>query len=190
MSGCWCDRNQPMLTLGSPIQQSTVENLSALHCQWHSATQKILNNHLLKRKRRKKKKHLICWNWGYFDIERESCLLFQESYQFSLWLHYGRIPVSTVNYCRLLSPQAFNNEHCMFGSSTQKMNIFFVSWLFGLQGGVLVKITEACPLLNCSEKDHILPENQCCRVCRGKGAWQSGFGWRWVWGEVLMIAWL
>ncbi|XP_076399414.1 protein kinase C-binding protein NELL1 isoform X3 [Peromyscus maniculatus bairdii] len=35
------------------------------------------------------------------------------------------------------------------------------------RGGVLVKITEACPPLNCSEKDHILPENQCCRVCRG-----------------------
>nr|XP_054380574.1 protein kinase C-binding protein NELL1-like isoform X6 [Pongo abelii] len=36
-----------------------------------------------------------------------------------------------------------------------------------LWGGVLVKITEMCPPLNCSEKDHILPENQCCRVCRG-----------------------
>ncbi|KAM7330769.1 hypothetical protein ACRRTK_009958 [Alexandromys fortis] len=33
--------------------------------------------------------------------------------------------------------------------------------------GVLVKMTEACPPLNCSKKDHILPENQCCRVCRG-----------------------
>ncbi|KAI5929323.1 Protein kinase C-binding protein NELL1 [Manis javanica] len=35
------------------------------------------------------------------------------------------------------------------------------------RGGVLVKITEACPPLNCSEKDHILPESQCCSVCRG-----------------------
>ncbi|MBZ3891222.1 Protein kinase C-binding protein NELL1 [Sciurus carolinensis] len=35
------------------------------------------------------------------------------------------------------------------------------------RGGVLVKITEMCPPLNCSEKDHILPENQCCSVCRG-----------------------
>uniref|UniRef100_A0A8D1DJ27 Neural EGFL like 1 n=1 Tax=Sus scrofa TaxID=9823 RepID=A0A8D1DJ27_PIG len=35
------------------------------------------------------------------------------------------------------------------------------------RSGVLVKITEACPPLNCSEKDHILPENQCCSVCRG-----------------------
>ncbi|KAM4845745.1 protein kinase C-binding protein NELL1 isoform 2-T2 [Thomomys bottae] len=33
--------------------------------------------------------------------------------------------------------------------------------------GVLVKITEMCPPLNCSVKDHILPENQCCSVCRG-----------------------
>ncbi|XP_050811261.1 protein kinase C-binding protein NELL1 isoform X7 [Gopherus flavomarginatus] len=32
---------------------------------------------------------------------------------------------------------------------------------------VLVKVTETCPPLNCSEKDHILPENQCCSVCRG-----------------------
>jgi hypothetical protein len=38
----------------------------------------------------------------------------------------------------------------------------------------LVKITEACPPLNCSEKDHILPENQCCRVCRGEWVWQVG----------------
>lgn len=55
----------------------------------------------------------------------------------------------------------------------------FVSLLFDFQGGVLVKITEACPPLNCSEKDHILPESQCCSVCRGKRAW-----WRtWAWAE-------
>lgn len=42
--------------------------------------------------------------------------------------------------------------------------------MFGFQDGVLVKITETCPPLNCSEKDHILPENQCCSVCRGKQA--------------------
>ncbi|XP_075783858.1 protein kinase C-binding protein NELL1 isoform X6 [Pelodiscus sinensis] len=35
------------------------------------------------------------------------------------------------------------------------------------RNGVLVKLTETCPPLNCSEKDHILPENQCCNVCRG-----------------------
>ncbi|XP_065448641.1 protein kinase C-binding protein NELL1 isoform X7 [Chrysemys picta bellii] len=35
------------------------------------------------------------------------------------------------------------------------------------RNGVLVKVTETCPPLNCSEKDHILPENQCCSVCRG-----------------------
>ncbi|XP_038262695.1 protein kinase C-binding protein NELL1 isoform X8 [Dermochelys coriacea] len=34
------------------------------------------------------------------------------------------------------------------------------------RNGVLVKVTETCPPLNCSEKDHILPENQCCSVCR------------------------
>uniref|UniRef100_A0A8C5JP53 Protein kinase C-binding protein NELL1 n=1 Tax=Junco hyemalis TaxID=40217 RepID=A0A8C5JP53_JUNHY len=35
------------------------------------------------------------------------------------------------------------------------------------RNGVLVKVTETCPPLNCSEKDHVLPENQCCSVCRG-----------------------
>ncbi|XP_063253430.1 protein kinase C-binding protein NELL1-like [Prinia subflava] len=34
------------------------------------------------------------------------------------------------------------------------------------RNGVLVKVTETCPPLNCSE-DQVLPENQCCRVCRG-----------------------
>ncbi|XP_077178142.1 protein kinase C-binding protein NELL1 isoform X5 [Paroedura picta] len=33
--------------------------------------------------------------------------------------------------------------------------------------GMLVKVTESCPPLNCSEKDYILPENQCCSVCKG-----------------------
>ncbi|XP_071618743.1 protein kinase C-binding protein NELL1 isoform X7 [Heliangelus exortis] len=35
------------------------------------------------------------------------------------------------------------------------------------RNGVLVKVTETCPPLNCSEKDQVLPENQCCSVCRG-----------------------
>ncbi|XP_062823867.1 protein kinase C-binding protein NELL1 isoform X8 [Anolis carolinensis] len=35
------------------------------------------------------------------------------------------------------------------------------------RNGILVKVTETCPPLNCSEKDYILPENQCCSVCRG-----------------------
>uniref|UniRef100_A0A493TZ70 Neural EGFL like 1 n=1 Tax=Anas platyrhynchos platyrhynchos TaxID=8840 RepID=A0A493TZ70_ANAPP len=35
------------------------------------------------------------------------------------------------------------------------------------RNGVLVKVTETCPPLNCSGKDHVLPENQCCSVCRG-----------------------
>lgn len=44
----------------------------------------------------------------------------------------------------------------------------FLKMLFIFQNGVLVKVTETCPPLNCSEKDHVLPENQCCSVCRGK----------------------
>ncbi|XP_029438401.1 protein kinase C-binding protein NELL1 isoform X6 [Rhinatrema bivittatum] len=35
------------------------------------------------------------------------------------------------------------------------------------RNGVLVKVTEACLPLNCTENDRILPENQCCSVCRG-----------------------
>uniref|UniRef100_A0A7M4ESX0 Protein kinase C-binding protein NELL1 n=1 Tax=Crocodylus porosus TaxID=8502 RepID=A0A7M4ESX0_CROPO len=35
------------------------------------------------------------------------------------------------------------------------------------RNGVLVKVTETCPPLNCSEKDHVLPEGQCCSVCKG-----------------------
>ncbi|KAM4617488.1 protein kinase C-binding protein NELL1 isoform 3-T3 [Discoglossus pictus] len=33
--------------------------------------------------------------------------------------------------------------------------------------GFLQKVLEPCPPLNCSEEDRILPENQCCSVCRG-----------------------
>ncbi|XP_053122615.1 protein kinase C-binding protein NELL1 isoform X6 [Hemicordylus capensis] len=35
------------------------------------------------------------------------------------------------------------------------------------RNGILVKVAETCPPLNCSEKDYILPENQCCSVCKG-----------------------
>ncbi|XP_034273146.1 protein kinase C-binding protein NELL1 isoform X2 [Pantherophis guttatus] len=35
------------------------------------------------------------------------------------------------------------------------------------RNGILIKVTETCPPLNCSEKDYVLPENQCCRVCKG-----------------------
>ncbi|XP_072841987.1 protein kinase C-binding protein NELL1 isoform X4 [Pogona vitticeps] len=35
------------------------------------------------------------------------------------------------------------------------------------RNGILVKVTETCPPLNCSEKDYILPENRCCSVCKG-----------------------
>lgn len=71
----------------------------------------------------------------------------------------------------MLSLQAINKEHYKFVPLTKKCEHLFLSLIFGFQGGVLVKITEMCPPLNCSEKDHILPENQCCRVCRGKWAW-------------------
>ncbi|NP_001336372.1 neural EGFL like 1 L homeolog precursor [Xenopus laevis] len=34
------------------------------------------------------------------------------------------------------------------------------------KNGALQKLTEPCPSLNCSETDRVLPENQCCSVCR------------------------
>ncbi|ELK15980.1 Protein kinase C-binding protein NELL1 [Pteropus alecto] len=83
--------------------------------------------------------------------------------------HCRNCTCKTPSLCTLLASAvrfADNNEHYTFVSLTKHMNVF-VSLLLGFQGGVLVKITEACPTLNCSEKDHILPENQCCRVCRG-----------------------
>lgn len=52
---------------------------------------------------------------------------------------------------------------CIFTNVIFKNVVYF-------QNGVLVKVTETCPPLNCSEKDHVLPENQCCSVCRGKSA--------------------
>ncbi|XP_039605153.1 protein kinase C-binding protein NELL1-like [Polypterus senegalus] len=35
------------------------------------------------------------------------------------------------------------------------------------KNGIMVKVTETCPVLNCTEKDWILPENRCCKVCKG-----------------------
>lgn len=140
----------------------------------------------------------ICGNGGPFDTERKICLLLREAHRYNLRLCLDcGILGSTVNYCRLLSLQALN-EHYPFVSSAKNMNVF-VSLLFGFQGGVLVKITEACPPLNCSEKDHILPENQCCSVCRGKWACCClclGWGWQglfWCEGlmkRVMIIAWV
>ncbi|KAM9302405.1 protein kinase C-binding protein NELL1 [Gastrophryne carolinensis] len=35
------------------------------------------------------------------------------------------------------------------------------------KNGALQKVSEPCPLLNCTEDEQILPENACCFVCRG-----------------------
>eukprot|EP00079_Xenopus_tropicalis_P031382 XP_017945153.1 PREDICTED: protein kinase C-binding protein NELL1 [Xenopus tropicalis] len=35
------------------------------------------------------------------------------------------------------------------------------------KNGSLQKLMDPCPPLNCSEADRVLPENQCCSVCRG-----------------------
>ncbi|XP_063293927.1 protein kinase C-binding protein NELL1 isoform X3 [Pelobates fuscus] len=41
--------------------------------------------------------------------------------------------------------------------------------------GVLEKIVEQCPPLNCSEEDRILPENSCCHVCKGHNFCAEGY---------------
>lgn len=36
-----------------------------------------------------------------------------------------------------------------------------------LQNGLMLKITETCPELNCTLGEQILPDGRCCNVCRG-----------------------
>ncbi|RMB98155.1 hypothetical protein DUI87_25635 [Hirundo rustica rustica] len=57
--------------------------------------------------------------------------------------------------------------YCQCNSVDKDDFKIFVSVREDIFNGVLVKVTETCPPLNCSEKDHVLPENQCCSVCRG-----------------------
>ncbi len=35
------------------------------------------------------------------------------------------------------------------------------------QSGLMVKVTETCPELNCTISEQILPDGRCCNVCRG-----------------------
>ncbi|MGH0137000.1 UNVERIFIED_CONTAM: hypothetical protein FKN15_043141 [Acipenser sinensis] len=35
------------------------------------------------------------------------------------------------------------------------------------KNGMMVKVTESCPTVNCTESERFLPENRCCNVCRG-----------------------
>lgn len=127
------------------------------------------------------------------------CLLFQECHPGSSICNFVIIVeflgvlllIETCYHCRLLTMSILCLCHQL-----RNMNVFFVSWLFGFQGGVLVKITDACPPLNCSEKDHILPENQCCSVCRGKwawwwsGAWDEGGGHEGLMNNVKIVTWV
>ncbi|XP_071975037.1 protein kinase C-binding protein NELL1 isoform X2 [Engystomops pustulosus] len=43
------------------------------------------------------------------------------------------------------------------------------------KNGALQKVTEPCPPLNCTEEDRILPENECCFVCRGHDFCADGY---------------
>lgn len=141
------------------------------HWQWPCMTQTRLRNRLLRLR--------------LFRCRKGSVPSLQQAHWFHLSpCHDCAVLGRTVNCCKLLSLQAVQVSvrawyHWL------KLWTFFLFLLFDFQGGVLVKITEACPPLNCSEKDHILPENQCCRVCRGKWAWwwaELGLGVGWLWG--------
>ncbi|KAI4896384.1 hypothetical protein NFI96_019954, partial [Prochilodus magdalenae] len=35
------------------------------------------------------------------------------------------------------------------------------------KNGLMLPVTESCPILNCTVKEQVLPENRCCNVCRG-----------------------
>lgn len=35
------------------------------------------------------------------------------------------------------------------------------------QNGLMVKVTETCPELNCTVSEQILPDGRCCNVCTG-----------------------
>uniref|UniRef100_A0A8C8GT71 Uncharacterized protein n=1 Tax=Oncorhynchus tshawytscha TaxID=74940 RepID=A0A8C8GT71_ONCTS len=35
------------------------------------------------------------------------------------------------------------------------------------KNGMMVRVTENCPELNCTLKEQILPENRCCNICKG-----------------------
>ncbi|KAJ8251911.1 hypothetical protein COCON_G00212230 [Conger conger] len=35
------------------------------------------------------------------------------------------------------------------------------------KNGMMVKVTEKCPALNCTVNEQVLPENRCCNVCNG-----------------------
>uniref|UniRef100_A0A8C7XWE7 Neural EGFL like 1 n=1 Tax=Oryzias sinensis TaxID=183150 RepID=A0A8C7XWE7_9TELE len=41
------------------------------------------------------------------------------------------------------------------------------SALLCFQNGLMMKVTETCPELNCTISEQILPEGRCCNVCRG-----------------------
>ncbi|XP_077143311.1 protein kinase C-binding protein NELL1 isoform X3 [Ranitomeya variabilis] len=43
------------------------------------------------------------------------------------------------------------------------------------KNGALQKAAEPCPPLNCTEEDRILPENECCFVCRGHDFCADGY---------------
>lgn len=39
--------------------------------------------------------------------------------------------------------------------------------VLSFQNGLMLKVTETCPEVNCSLAEQILPDGRCCNVCRG-----------------------
>lgn len=44
---------------------------------------------------------------------------------------------------------------------------YYLTPALSLQNGLMLKITETCPELNCTLGEQILPDGRCCNVCRG-----------------------
>ena len=49
----------------------------------------------------------------------------------------------------------------------QQWNCNVLPLSYPFQNGLMVKVTETCPELNCTVSEQILPDGRCCNVCRG-----------------------
>uniref|UniRef100_A0A8C7UGB1 Neural EGFL like 1 n=1 Tax=Oncorhynchus mykiss TaxID=8022 RepID=A0A8C7UGB1_ONCMY len=65
-----------------------------------------------------------------------------------------------------VEPENCRNCVCMVGippHHTDTMTLY----LLLTKNGLMVRVTENCPELNCTLKEQILPDNRCCNVCKG-----------------------
>lgn len=59
-----------------------------------------------------------------------------------------------------------NNCHILIMTHPENDSISALSFV-STQNGLMEKITETCPEINCTVSEQILPEGRCCNVCRG-----------------------